>query len=216
MKRGYRILTLLTALSTTPLFTACAYAQYPYGQRQGGYSTSQPYDIGYREGWEHGRNDARGGHDFDFQHAREYQRADEGYNGRFGNHDAYRYEFRRGYERGYRDAYYDNTGNYGRYGNGRDGNGGYYGNYPQPSYGRYGGPGYGYRSPAAEYGYNEGLQKGRDDAEDHRAYDPLRQKWYREGDRHYDSRYGSRDAWANEYRQAFREGYDRGYRDGRY
>lgn len=213
MNRGYRILAILAALSATPLFSACAYAQYPYGQhRDGGYySASQPFDIGYREGWEHGRDDGRRGRDFAFQHAREYQRADEGYNWRFGNREAYRYEFRRGYERGYRDAYYNNANGYGRYGNGGYDDRGYR-NYPPSDYGRYGGPGYGYRSPAAEYGYNEGLQKGREDAEDNRAYDPLRQKWYREGDRHYDSRYGPRDAWANEYRRAFREGYDRGYR----
>lgn len=221
MNRGYRILTLVAALSATPLVTACAYAQYPYGHDDRGVynAGAQPFDVGYREGVDHGRDDARRGRDFEYQHAREYQRADEGYNPRFGNRDAYRYEFRRGYERGYRDGFYTNTNGYGRYGNGRYGNGGYgngnYGNYPPPSSGRYGAPGYGYRSPAVEYGYNEGLQKGREDAEDHRAYDPLRQKWYREGDRHYDSRYGARDAWANDYRQAFREGYDRGYRERR-
>ena len=215
MNRGYHILTLLAALSATPLFTACAYAQYPYGQHQdrGRYDDrSQPFDIGYREGFDRGRADARDRRDFACQRTREYRRADEGYNGRFGNREAYRYEFRRGYERGYRDAFYANG--YGR-GNGAYGTGNY-GTYPPAPDRRYGAPGYGYRSPAAEYGYNEGVQKGREDAEDHRAYDPLRQKWYREGDRHYDNRYGSRNAWANEYRQAFREGYDRGYREGRY
>ena len=208
-----RIFALAAILAIAPAFTACAYAQY--GSRGGyGRAASPAFDIGYREGLERGARDARRGGRWNLERDADYRRADKGWNPRYGNRDYYRYEFRRGYERGYREAYE----RYDRYGRG-----GYdYGRYPQS--GRYpddrypgaAGGVYGYRSPAAEHGYREGYERGRDAARDRDRYDPVREKWYREGDRHYNRRYGSRDAWKQEYRDAFREGYDRGYREGRY
>ena len=47
---------------------------------------------------------------------------------------------------------------------------------------------------------------------DRDRFDPRAQKWYREGDREYNSRYGSRDQYKNEYRRGFLVGYERGYR----
>jgi flagellar biosynthesis/type III secretory pathway protein FliH len=84
--------------------------------------------------------------------------------------------------------------------------------YPQypGSYGPYGS----YGNIASQNGFNDGLEKGRDDARKNRSFDPLRQEWYRSGDRHYDSRYGSREQYKNLYREGFRAGYDRGYRYG--
>ena len=120
--------------------------------------------------------------------------------------------------------------NYG-YGNGRYSNGrtvprrdigDRYG-YPNPSnrpvypsypdtYGGYGG----YNDLAVQNGVNDGYEKGLDDARKNRSFDPLRQEWYRSGDRHYDSRYGSREQYKDLYRQGFREGYERGFNEGRY
>jgi hypothetical protein len=212
-----RILSLAAIVSIAPAFGACAYAQYG-GHRDQDYGyASRAYDIGYREGLEHGADDGRRGRGFAMEHDNDYRRADKGWNRRYGSREQYRYEFRRGYERGYREGY-------ARY----DRRGGAYGAYP-PS-GRYpdsrypsqrypgsygGGGGYAYRSPAAEHGFREGYERGREAARDRDRFDPVRERWYRDGDRHYNSRYGSRDQWKQEYREAFRQGYDRGYREGR-
>ncbi len=63
-------------------------------------------------------------------------------------------------------------------------------------------------------GYDDGYEKGLDDGRDRRSFDPTRHKWYRSGDRHYDSRLGPRSVYENTYRDGFRRGYDAGYRDG--
>jgi hypothetical protein len=201
-----RILTLAAILMTAPAFSACAYAQYGPGDRYGRV-VSPAYDVGYREGLESGVRDARRGDRWRLDDDPDYRRADKGWHPRLGSRDQYRYEFRRGYERGYREAFARDD----RYGRRTDGR------YPDARYpGVYQGGGYGYRSPAAEHGYREGYERGRDAARDRDRYDPVREKWYREGDRHYNNRYGSRDRWKQEYRDAFRQGYDRGYREGRY
>ena len=74
----------------------------------------------------------------------------------------------------------------------------------------------GYAGPAFQYGVDDGYQKGVEDAHKNRSFDPLRQDWYRSGDRHYDSHMGSREQYKDVYRQGFQQGYDRGYREGRY
>ena len=74
----------------------------------------------------------------------------------------------------------------------------------------------GYYGPAYGNGVNDGYEKGREDARDRDAYDPLRHKWYREGDRNYKNEYGSRQQYENVYREGFKEGYDRGYREAAY
>ena len=63
-------------------------------------------------------------------------------------------------------------------------------------------------------GYDDGYEKGLDDGHDRRSFEPTRHKWYRAGDRHYDSRYGPRSVYENTYRDGFRRGYEAGYRDG--
>ena len=144
-----------------------------------------------------------------------------------------------GYQR-YAPSYgYGGYGNPG-YGNGRYGQGravprdrgvwgGTAGGYPQPypqqypqsypqqypqSYPQYPGTYGNYRNIASENGYNDGVQKGAEDARRNRSYDPVRQDWYRAGDRHYESQYGSREQYKDLYREGFRAGYDRGYRNG--
>lgn len=206
MNTYLRLLAMVGLVTIAPAFSACAYAQNPHDGYYGRVD-SRAFEIGYREGLQAGRRDARRNRPNGFQYDNDYRRADKGWNWRYGDRVAYRYEFRRGYERGYREAYRNDSGYRDR---------GY--GYPQYPSGSYGGSSrgqYGYRSPAAQYGYEEGYQKGREDARDNDRYDPVRQKWYREGDRHYNSRYGSRDQWKSEYRDAFRQGYDRGYREGR-
>jgi hypothetical protein len=181
-----------------------------YGAR-----ASYGFDNGYRQGLSEGERDARQRQRFDYNDSNQYRRADRGYDRRSGDLDGYRREFRRGFEAGYRDGYQragNGRGGYGPYGN-SGGRGNSRGGYGYP--GGYGSP-YGYASPAAQYGFNEGYEKGLEDLRDGDRYEPARHKWYREGDRHYNSRYGSRDAYKNEYRLAFREGYDRAFREGRY
>ena len=67
---------------------------------------------------------------------------------------------------------------------------------------------------AFQNGYADGYDKGLDDGHDRRSFDPTRQKWYRSGDRHYESRYGSKAQYENVYREGFRSGYQSGYSDG--
>ncbi len=70
------------------------------------------------------------------------------------------------------------------------------------------------RDLAFENGFSDGYEKGIDDGHDRRSFDPTRHKWYRNADRHYESRYGSRARYENLYRDGFRSGYQAGYSDG--
>jgi hypothetical protein len=87
------------------------------------------------------------------------------------------------------------------------------GRYPYPdsrgTYGRY-------ASVPYENGYDDGVDKGREDARDRDDYDPVRHGRYRSADRGYEREYGSKEAFKDEYREGFRAGYDAGYREGRY
>jgi flagellar biosynthesis/type III secretory pathway protein FliH len=174
------------------------------------------YDNGYREGVRTGEQDGRRGAAFTYQNERTYQRADKGYQRGYGDVERYRQSFRSGFAAGYADGYQRYGGRYGR--NDRNPGrqdtrspygypGGYEGRYPR---------GGSYYNPALENGARDGYEKGREDSDKRRSFDVLRHKWYREGDRNFDGRYGSREQYKDVYRQGFREGYERGYRDGRY
>ncbi len=80
--------------------------------------------------------------------------------------------------------------------------------YPDNS-GRYGSA----RAIAEQRGYATGLDRGRDDARDHRSYNPNNSSHYRDGDSGYHSEYGSKDAYRAAYRDGFRRGYAAGYRE---
>jgi hypothetical protein len=67
-------------------------------------------------------------------------------------------------------------------------------------------------SPAYQRGYRDGLEKGRDDGDDHDRYDPNRHSWYRSADRGYDDDYGRKEDYRVVYRQGFEAGYAEGYR----
>jgi hypothetical protein len=90
--------------------------------------------------------------------------------------------------------------------NGRDDR--YENRYPNGGYGNYGG--YNTNSVPFRNGYQDGLEKGREDSRDRDSFDPVRHSRYRSGDHGYNSRYGSKDA----YRQVYRDGFEQGYREG--
>lgn len=171
------------------------------------------YDEGYREGVKEGERDARRGDRQSYQDAREFQRADRGYNRSFGDRERYRQIFRDGYARGYSDSYNRNAryGNSG-YGAPRQGSGPYAQRGP---YGGYGGSS-GYYSPAFDNGARDGFEKGQEDGRKGRSFDIRRHSWYRDGDRHYENRYGSRQQYEDVYRRGFQQGYEQGFREWRY
>ena len=67
------------------------------------------------------------------------------------------------------------------------------------------------RSRAAEIGFRDGIEAGRDDARRRERFDPVRARRYRSADHDYDRRYGSRDEYGREYRANFERGYREGY-----
>jgi hypothetical protein len=215
-------------------------ARQPYNE-----SRRIAYDNGYREGVKEGEREGRRRDAFNYQDEGTWRNANKGYHRSFGDPQRYEASFRTGYAAGYTEAY-RRQAPYGGYDNGPGGvyqnrgygypsagypsagypSGGYpnsgypNGGYPNAGYGspngRYGYPGGGYYGPAYGNGVNDGYEKGREDARDRDAYDPLRHKWYREGDRNYKNEYGSRQQYENVYREGFKEGYDRGYREAAY
>ena len=78
---------------------------YAYPQRRDDRSLA-PFDIGARDGFEKGREDARDNDRFDPRRHKWYRAGDREYNDRYGPRDRYQDEYRRGfltgYERGYR------------------------------------------------------------------------------------------------------------------
>ena len=207
------VLALVVSTGMLVATSACAsYGQYP-SQRAGyGYEIERrAYDYGYREGLKRGDEDGRKGRSFSFQRYDDWRDADDGYSRSYGDREFYRRNYRRGFESGYTEAFnrYRGSG----YGTSRGG-------YESPS-GRYGYPSdgnrypSGYSSPAAQTGYRDGYEAGRNDARDRNAFDPVGSRRYRSGDHDYDSRYGSKDEYKRNYRDAFQRGYEQGYRENR-
>jgi hypothetical protein len=175
----------------------------------------EAYDIGYRRGYQNGAADARSRRPAEFRRDREYRDGDWGYDRRFGSRDAYRRMFQNGFEAGYREGY-----------SGRAFSGsrrplppvqGYRDSYPRGrDDDRVGSWGYGNRGVAPSrvafnYGYNDGYERGVKAARDRKRFDPNREGWYRDGDRHYDSDYGPRDQYRASYREGFLRGYEAGF-----
>lgn len=166
------------------------------------------YDNGFRDGARIGEVDARDRRDFRVDRDRVYRVAEDGfYHQGAYSREQYQRMFRQGYEAGYSQGY-DRVGRaYG--GNGRRVTPGIV---IQPPYSGSSNNGY-YNSTAAQNGYRDGIEAGRDDARGRGAYDPVRAKRYREGDHDYSNRDGSRDEYKREYRAAFQQGYEQGYRE---
>ncbi len=197
---------------------ACAAQVYGYRAPDVRYERDferRAYDNGFREGIEEARNDVRRGRSFDMNRHDEYRDADEGYHRRDGDRDFYRRVYRRGFEAGYRQTFDREAGGYER---GRGFGGPVYQEPRGPVFQepRVVTPGGGYiASPAAQNGYRDGFEVGRDDARDRNSFDPIRAKRYREGDHDYDRRYGDRDDYKRDYRAAFQQGYREGYERSR-
>jgi hypothetical protein len=147
------------------------------------------YTLGYDEGRQRGEVDARRRRAFDPARHDVYRDIDSGFRG-YGNRTGNPTAFRQGFVAGYSDAYrrYAQSGTR---------------------------PLDGYASPAAQSGYRDGYEQGRDDARDGDRFDPVRAARYRAGNRDYDRRFGSLDEYKRAYRAAFQTGYERGYRESR-
>ena len=85
-----------------------------YTNRYGADLLQQAIREGYQEGWYAGRADRSDGWRFDYRSNFGWLDGTYGYRGYYVSQDAYRHYFRQGFERGYRDAYY-NRYQYGRY-----------------------------------------------------------------------------------------------------
>ena len=197
---------LLAALvfSTPACASQGALYRYPSGARG---VDQRAYSTGYDAGRQRGEQDARRRRSFDYQRHDDYRDADTGYRG-YGDRSSYHSVFRQGFMAGYNDGYR-------RYSQRGYPQGGYsQGRYPQGGcpQGGYGGAGTYASSPAAQNGYRDGYEQGRNDARGGSRFDPVGARRYRSGDLDYDRRYGSRDDYKREYRAAFQTGYEHGYR----
>jgi hypothetical protein len=205
MKTHPLLPALLMVAGLSMAAPACAAQSYRYQGPRGGYDRDierRAYDIGYRDGVRAGERDGRSGRQFSFNRHDEWRDGDDGYRRDYGSRDFYRRSFRTGFESGYAEAYNRNS------------------RYPRTGYPpavSYPGPGVvvvprATYSPAAQNGYRDGVEVGRNDARDRNRFDPARSRRYRDGDHDYDRRFGSRDAYRQEYRTAFQRGYEDGYR----
>ncbi len=196
---------LLVAVASV---AAPACAAQTYGYRGGYYRDVErrAYDNGYHEGTEAAQKDIRKGGAFSIERHDEFRDADEGYHRDYGDRDLYRRMFRDGFRAGYSETFNRYAGGYGA-------------RAPvivppavvYPERAPYPGGG-AYQSRAADMGYRDGLEVGRNDARDRESYDPIRSKRYRSADHDYDRRYGAREEYQRQYREAFQRGYDEGYR----
>jgi hypothetical protein len=71
-------------------------------------ANSVPYDNGYRDGLEKGREDARDRDSYDPVRHGWYRSGDRGYNSRYGTRETYKLAYRDGFEAGYEQAYRGN------------------------------------------------------------------------------------------------------------
>src|SRR6185295_2559542 len=148
---------LLVAGALSAAASACAGQRYygnnyPRDNRQ--QIERQASDNGYRRGFEHGQDDARDRRSFRIERDSDYRNADR-YRG-YGD-DFYRRVFQDAYRRGYTEGY-DRVARYDRrttpnYGTPRNGS-------------VFGIPGRINGTPAAQNGYRDGFEAGRDDARD--------------------------------------------------
>jgi hypothetical protein len=183
---------LMLAIGLSMAAPACAaQARYYGGQPDYREIERRAYDAGYRQGFSNGERDARDRRDFRVDRGQDYRDADRSWR------DRDRRFFRDGYQAGYTEGYQRVARDDRR------------GGFRAPD--NRGNPEGRFSSPAAQVGYRDGLEAGRNDASDRHRYDPRQSKRYREGDRDYDRRYGSLDQYKLDYRAAFMQGYDVGY-----
>ena len=103
-----------------PFFHTPFNYRYSYGGRwhstnsYGAEILRQAVRDGYREGWYAGQADRMDRWQFDYRNNYGWIDGSYGYSGRYVSHNDYRWYFRQGFERGYRDGYYGRY-QYGRY-----------------------------------------------------------------------------------------------------
>ena len=78
----------------------------PYPDGRPGYASAAAR-VGYRDGFEAGRDDARDRDPYDPRRARRYRDGDHDYNSRYGLRDDYKREYRAAFEEGYAQGYRD-------------------------------------------------------------------------------------------------------------
>src|SRR4029453_11248159 len=82
--RSLSALVLAAAVIATP---ACAAQSGSYRYPQGPRVDNRAYEVGYQEGFNQGRDDARRGRPADYSRHGDYRSADDGYRG--GNREGY-------------------------------------------------------------------------------------------------------------------------------
>jgi len=202
--------TLMLAGLVAVVAPACAAQTYGYRYPSGDVYRDverRAYDRGLRDGADEARNDVRHGRSFSFERHSEYRDADNGYHRGDGEVNFYRRSYRQGFQSGYTEIFRRDARSYDRGVYGGPVSGGPVWQDPRVVNPRGGYVG----SPAAQNGYRDGVEAGRNDARDRHAFDPRRASRYREGDHDYNDRYGSRDNYKRDYRDAFQRGYEEGY-----
>jgi hypothetical protein len=105
--KAHRYLPALL-IATALAAPACAAQVYGYRAPDAAYGRNtqrRAYDVGFREGIEQGRNDARHHRRFDPDRHGEYRDADDGYHRGDGDKDFYRRSFREGFQAGYSESF---------------------------------------------------------------------------------------------------------------
>jgi hypothetical protein len=107
MPRRSRLPVMLLAAGICTSGVGCAPRAYPY--RRADYPQQRferrAWEAGYREGLEHGRDDARHGREFSFARHHEDGEANQGYDRDDTSRPAYRSEYRQGFRAGYREGF---------------------------------------------------------------------------------------------------------------
>jgi hypothetical protein len=95
----------LLALGVCMSAPACASGGYHGDRREARQADRRSYDIGFKDGVDAGRDDARHHERFDPIRARRYREGDHNYDRRYGSRDDYKREYRAGFQQGYEQGY---------------------------------------------------------------------------------------------------------------
>ena len=96
------MLLTATTLAMTP---ACASQVYGYRGDSSREAARHASQVGYRDGIEQGRDDARDHSRYDPSRARRYREGDHDYHDRYGSRDEYTREYRTAFQHGYDEGY---------------------------------------------------------------------------------------------------------------
>ena len=173
------------------------------------------YQNGYRDGFNHGREDRFRNEGYDYR-SEDFEQASRGYQSWMGNVGQFRDGYRQGYHSGYDAAFrrssygvYDRGGSYGRDGDGDADDRPYYGNDQ-----RYGSWNRG--NAAYNFGFRDGSTVAREDMARGKPYNPNPRGPYDDADHGYSSVYGDRRSYREQYTVAYRQGYMSVWNRGRY